>query len=434
MANWESLFSFHNRDTIFTCSSCKKENPVQDKDNIVIIACPNCHKIHSKYHLEQYLRLHNSFTQGTYSLKLNQAGWYKDEKYRIAGIANKQEQQNAYSRWTEHILLNEKNQVSFLNECYGHYTWMTEKKDIPTNNINDYIKNGITYDGRKYRFLSRYKYKTNSCLGTFYYDPVDVKHINCYDFVSPPYAISIEVHDKGHREAFHGFHIPSSKVSSVFEGSNITLQHKEGVGMAQPFYFGINIDIFKKGMIIFIAFMILLSIGMAILKDSNQTFLISTFEGSSANSGKEFVTKSFTLQPSAVPYYLNFEGYAVVNNEWVDMALTLVNETTGEEREFGLTIEAYSGIDNGYSWSEGSYNTKVNLSGVEPGRYHVKCKLFNSCVENTAVDFYCRTASPLAWNSLFIIITLAIITVLFTRMSVQFERMRRGEIDNLLGT
>lgn len=433
MAGWDSLFSYNNTKTIFTCSKCKKESPVQYSEQLKLIACHHCHTIHSRDYLVKYLELKNNFIKDKHGLALNETGLYNEEIFKIIGIANKRENKRSGAPWREHVLLGKDNKISFLNECFGHYTWMTQKSDIPIHNINEFIKNGIDYEGRNYRFFSKYSYTTLNCTGEFAYNVVDVKNINCYDFISPPYAISLEVHPDGRREGFHGFHITRHKVHSIFSNTDILWKTREGVGMAQPFFFGIDIRIFKRAMLLFLAFLCISSIAVYNLEGRRQSLLGSSFDTDMTVSGKDFISESFTLPEKTTPYYLNFNAHAGVMNEWVDMALTLVNETTGEEREFGLTIEQYSGISNGYSWSEGSTTGEVNLSAVPPGRYHIKCKLFNSCSEMTTVTLSCSTSSPIMWNSLFIIISLAIFTFLLNRLSIQFERRRSGEIDNLLG-
>ena len=60
-----------------------------------------------------------------------------------------------------------------------------------------------------------------------------------------------------------------------------------------------------------------------------------------------------------------------LDNNWVELALTLVNEQTGRTYEATRALERYSGYEGGESWSEGSTSDDVTFNAVPAGRYHV---------------------------------------------------------------
>lgn len=60
-----------------------------------------------------------------------------------------------------------------------------------------------------------------------------------------------------------------------------------------------------------------------------------------------------------------------LNNNWVELALSLVNEQTGRTYEATRALEYYNGTEGGESWSEGSTSDEATFNAVPAGRYHV---------------------------------------------------------------
>ena len=62
---------------------------------------------------------------------------------------------------------------------------------------------------------------------------------------------------------------------------------------------------------------------------------------------------------------------APVQDSWVVMDGELVNDGTGQVREFSKDVEYYSGHDSDGFWSEGSRTGVVYLAAVPKGTYHL---------------------------------------------------------------
>jgi hypothetical protein len=82
------------------------------------------------------------------------------------------------------------------------------------------------------------------------------------------------------------------------------------------------------------------------------------------------VTEAFTVAGTGTSN-LEFDLRAPVQNEWVDLEATLVNDQTGEEYAFEVGVEYYSGYEGGESWSEGSRSESRFISALPAGRYHL---------------------------------------------------------------
>ncbi len=63
------------------------------------------------------------------------------------------------------------------------------------------------------------------------------------------------------------------------------------------------------------------------------------------------------------------ETHKVLVNDWAYVAIDLVNEQTGGVISFDANLEYYSGVSDGESWSEGSFETTQYLAPLEAGTY-----------------------------------------------------------------
>lgn len=71
------------------------------------------------------------------------------------------------------------------------------------------------------------------------------------------------------------------------------------------------------------------------------------------------------------PAVVNFIIEANINNEWLEVGITLTEIKTGKVFEFTKALEFYNGVEGGESWSEGSRSTSGILSSVPTGTYQV---------------------------------------------------------------
>jgi hypothetical protein len=58
-----------------------------------------------------------------------------------------------------------------------------------------------------------------------------------------------------------------------------------------------------------------------------------------------------------------------VNDNWVGLNTTLVNEDTGDTWQDSREMSYYSGVEDGDSWSEGSRGGDMTFSNLPPGHY-----------------------------------------------------------------
>jgi len=89
----------------------------------------------------------------------------------------------------------------------------------------------------------------------------------------------------------------------------------------------------------------------------------------STEGNKQVVSPQFELKHGLAN--VDFQLYAPVQNNWLELEVDLVNDQTGETYEFEQGVEHYSGQDSDGYWAEGSQNHHVTLSSIPAGLYHL---------------------------------------------------------------
>lgn len=431
MENLESCFTVNEHGNAFKCSKCGTVSKLYIRQKLQIFACPKCGKIHSRTNFEKYLKLPNRNDVFLKYFKIGTVGTFEGVKYTVIGQASKNVAYRYADKWDEILLLSETGELSFLNCSYGNYTWVKENHQIPAHQILSNTEKTFEFEDRDYDFLQGYNYVSKYCIGEFHYDLIDVKKINCFDYISPPYLISIEKHENGRIDTFTGKHMTRKQVSEMFQDYRIESQEKEGIGLAQPVLGGINVRIFNRICFGLMALITVISIFWAQSKTYRPILQENIPVSGIESPSPVFVSKSFYVDSNSINNYLEFTTTASLSNEWIEAALTLVNETSGEEREFGVISEYYSGIDGGYSWSEGSNTGTVGLSAVPGGKYHVKATIYSSTTEDKILLLEAKYGGIETWNTAIIVIPLLILVIVINLLKNRYELIRKGEIDNL---
>jgi predicted RNA-binding Zn-ribbon protein involved in translation (DUF1610 family) len=434
MTNFESCITVNEHGPAFKCTRCNNSFKLYIQHKLQVFACPNCGTLHSRDNFNKYLKIPNQNGVSLKYFKLGTVGTYDGIKYTVIGQASKHVAHRYSDIWVEIILLSERGEISFLNCSYGNYTWVKEDYTIPAQQILLNIEETFEFEDRDYHFFQGYNYVSKHCIGEFHYDVIDVKKIRCTDYISPPYMISIEKHDNGRIDTFIGRHLTRKQISGMFNDYRIESQEKEGIGIAQPILGGINVRMFNQVCFALIGLIILTAIFWSIGQSNRQIFHENIPISTNVSPSPDFVSKSFYIDSNSTNNYLEFTTTASLSNEWIEAALTLVNEATGEEREFGVISEYYSGVDNGYSWAEGSSMGTVGVSSVPGGKYHVKAKVYSSITSDQMFYLEARYGSIEVWNVLIIALPLLGLLIIINLLKNRYELMRKGEIDNLFDT
>jgi hypothetical protein len=95
-----------------------------------------------------------------------------------------------------------------------------------------------------------------------------------------------------------------------------------------------------------------------------------TFTPGVADSVAAFVTEPFELGGATGNVVVRTA--ASVDNSWIYLSYSLINERTGDALELGREVSYYHGIDSDGSWSEGSHDDEARIPAVPAGRWFLR--------------------------------------------------------------
>ncbi|MFN5981999.1 MAG: DUF4178 domain-containing protein [Fluviicola sp.] len=434
--NSSDLNLFSSKKRIVSCKSCSETFESYLEDKLHLFLCKSCTRINNEKDNSYSERTDNKLHSADF--KLGDIGEFEGKKFKIVGITSKRNLRNATDKWTEYSIVDSQGKVSFLNRSYGSYTWIKDEIQLDKKiDFSSKVPESITYEGREYRFFIQYKLHQSYFVGELNYDVQKERTSQFADFTCPPYVLSVELNSNNEQTAFHGNHIPRKKVAKIFNKPEILQEKREGYGMGMPFMYGLNTKRFAIVNLVLFAIMLVFNVFYESSCGYNQV-VFDTYEyndGTVGDTKNEFVSESFTITDDIPNYMLEGNVYmGALDNQWAEFVFSLVNESTGEEREFTAALERWSGVDNGYSWEEGSIETPLHLSSVKPGKYHLRTKVYASpSILQSNFTVLLNRSHSASWNFYFLAFTLIGISIILFFFHRSFERVRTGQIDTLFG-
>ncbi|RYZ97130.1 MAG: hypothetical protein EOP47_22425 [Sphingobacteriaceae bacterium] len=142
-------------------------------------------------------------------------------------------------------------------------------------------------------------------------------------------------------------------------------------------------------------------------------------DSTKVNEFKPFITPSFELKnnSSALDFLIKSE----IDNNWLEATVVLVNEKDNQSWEVTESIEYYHGYEDGESWTEGSQEAEVLLSGIPGGKYHLNIYPASGDISNKNIHISIN-ANPVVWRNVWVTILLLCLYPLYA-----WYRMRNYE-------
>jgi hypothetical protein len=123
---------------------------------------------------------------------------------------------------------------------------------------------------------------------------------------------------------------------------------------------------------------------------------------------------------------------ASVNNSWVYLDMTLVDEKSGDTWKLGREVSFYHGVDDGESWSEGGPEDSARVARVPPGRYYLDIDLEGDPRGSRVAGRVTVTRAPPDWTNWFLAVFGLLLFPLFAAWRAsRFEARRWAESDHV---
>ena len=382
-------------------------------------ACRNCG---NRYVYENYLEFVRQGKNNTHvqpAIALGATGIIKGISYKVIGFIVKEERNQYMSQWREYTLFNEQEGYAFLSEYDGHWIYLREQGKTPVpENMNT---SGFSYDGYSFDLFNSYNYNIVTARGEFPGNAFNDGKVKCWEFISPPVMWVREASPNEGVVWFKGWHVDADDLKKAL-GDAIIRPTQVGVGAIQPNGY-IDLMILLRNTLIAIGVLILLHLAITSGSTERQLFL-NEFYFPDSSKVSTAVINDIHLEKEQSNVMLDFS--APVENSWMELEATLVNTKTGTEYSVSKGVEYYTGVEDGYRWSEGNQNASFYINEVPRGDYTMKLEATR---EMTYYPFKSYTISahydvPNTRN-LFICIGLLLLWPIFKYFSTYYSERQR---------
>jgi hypothetical protein len=303
-------------------------------------------------------------------IPLGKTGQFRGEKLEAIGFMQRfmtADGQRYY--WREYLLARVgKPGYRWLTEYDGHWNVADVLNDAPAS-LNKAIHTASTgtmrYRGQAFRHFQSYAATVEYVVGEFTWRVSAGERSNLKDYVAPPLMLSYESTNKEINWSLAEY-VPPEEIKTAF--GLRTLPEPIGVYANQVSPWRARNRVAWRGFLGFAALALLLQLAFA---------LFSPF------SRPVYVQEGFTLQASEEPRLsapfalarqtnLRVESKASgLNNSWVELNLSLINEQSGEARHGDLELSYYSGVDSDGRWSEDKTKHDLVFRDVPPGTWRL---------------------------------------------------------------
>jgi hypothetical protein len=359
-------------------------------------------------------------------LKLGSVGVFNGYNLKVIGYIEKKEKDASYA-WREYILYNfEKGYANFA-EYDGHWTFVAGKEFYP--NLDKLTARNwefISYEDNEYNLFNKYTAVTTALMGEFDWD-VLFEWAKTSEFVAPPNIIYKEQDKPGTSSAdfYLGRYVEPAEIAEAFKTDIKLFPEKIGIGANQPSVHAKRwFSVYKLTPLLVVLVAI---IGFISLYVNPQHMVIDNDfnivnDSTKVNEFKPFITPSFTLDRSSSA--LEFLIKSDIDNNWLEATVVLVNEKDNQSREVTESIEYYHGYEDGESWTEGSQEAEVLLSGIPGGKYHLNIYPASGDISNKNIHISIK-ANPVVWRNVWVTILLLCLYPLYAWLRMRNYEKRR---------
>lgn len=265
--------------------------------------------------------------------------------------------------WREYLLFNPYRGFRFLVEADGHWSFVTMQR----KNINaDSTASKIFFDGDNYRLFLRGSAKVKYVMGEFYWRVKLGEKASIADYIAPPYMLSME--KSGEDIVWsRGVYVSSREVAAAFKLAS--LPKPDGIAPNQPPLYGEKLKRISLHAAAF--FMALWGLQTFFAANAaNLKLYEQELHVSSLSKGQSLVSEVIDM-PGHTTANIEIASQAPLNNNWVELDISLVDASTQRSYDVVQPIEFYSGQDSDGYWSEGSRAASAMVSAVPAGKYQL---------------------------------------------------------------
>jgi hypothetical protein len=420
-----------------TCPECRTSITYYDVKGSSFYACPKCHA-YFEYEGETKPKVFGNYNSPPPTelslLPIGTAGVLAGQPCRVVGIVARAEltrNGRLQYHWLEYQVYQPATyDYAQLSLFKGH--WMVIRpanrayKVESPNTRQAYVEQ----PDATYRLYNRYQSRVAFAVGEFDWNIEGDDQLRVSEFISPPVML-VQERNQDLVTWYRAEHIEPHAVAAAFGLLPDSFPSREGVGAVQPDPVQARMPALTLLTGLALGLLLLSQLLFAIIYPS-QTLLTENLQviaDATAVPGmaKVIVSPSFTLTHQTA---LQINLSTTLNNQWLELPVSLVNEQTGRGFEFTKSLEYYSGVEDGESWREGSREADAVLSQVPAGRYHLNFYPFTEAGPAAPDIVVSVMADPPLWSNFFTALVLILIYPAWQYVRrASFETKRWNESD-----
>ncbi|WP_140464676.1 DUF4178 domain-containing protein [Hymenobacter nivis] len=414
-----------------TCPSCQQSITYYDVAGSEYYACPHCHS-YFRYHGEGPPKLFGKYREVPNDLgvlPVGTPGTLAGQACRVVGYVRRAEAKTPHYEWVEYqIFRPATGDCVQLSQFNGHWMIIQPAKrnyDVQAASTRAAY---VSQPGAQYKLYNRYQARICYAEGEFDWDIEGDDQLKVAEFICPPIML-VQEKSKAGSKWYHAEHLEPAAVVEAFGRDKVVVPARMGVGAVQPD----PTDAMWPGLrnLTLLALIALCIVQFGVKRSSKilftDTLHVVADASGTPGTGKVIVSPSFTVGQQGP---LEIDLTTTVNNQWLELPVSLVNEQTGQGFEFTKNIEFYNGVEGGESWSEGSRNADAVLSRVPAGRYHLNFYPFSEAGPAAPDIAVTVTADPPLWSNFLTLLALILAFPAFQLWrSSNYETRRWDESD-----
>ena len=330
-----------------SCPACGATTAVRLFGHAVNVVCQSCHTLlDARDAGVTILQKYTDAARYEPRIPLGTRGTLHDAVYEVVGFQVRQvEIDGTRYQWREYLLFNPYKSFHYLTEYDGHWNFVTPLPLLPGGDPTP-SSASRSYHGQTFKHFQTADATTVFVLGEFPWQVRVGEKATAADYVSPPRMLSAEA--SADKEVTWSLSEYTSG-ADIWKGFALggLPPMAEGVFANQPSpYPPIVRWIWKNAAVLM---MLAAVVWLAYLVTApqkqvfTQGFVYDARAGGPATiADASFVTPTFALEgrPSGV----RIETAADVDNQWLGLGYTLINDETGDTFDFGREVSYYHGV------------------------------------------------------------------------------------------
>ncbi|WP_324671185.1 DUF4178 domain-containing protein [Hymenobacter sp. GOD-10R] len=360
------------------CPHCGTTITYYDVQGSSFYACPHCHWFfeHEGESRPKLLYQFQDVPRIGPPLPLGSKGVLHGEEYRIVGFMVRKEARTP-ARWAEYMLFHSKTaSYAQLSVFEGHWMFIKPAERSYKVNQADSRRAYVEAEDDTYMLYNRYSPRVLFAIGEFDWNIREDEELSVHEFVAAPYMLVEERKPNKLIDWYKAEHMKAEQVALAFGVDKYALPDPIGVGAIEPAP-GQKTWPTLRNFTLFLALIVvatqLLLLGLKPERQVLSQQFHSRLDASlpaTATAGGEAVIVSTSFQVDG-PAAISVQLRSALDNQWLELPVSVINEKTGQSYEFSKALEYYHGYEGGESWSEGSQEQEATLGKIPTGRYHL---------------------------------------------------------------